>query len=234
MRFDEKLEVRILLVGGKATGKSSLMHRFMQEEFLIDYIPSENMSTALFECKMFGNQSMDSILVRLIDISSSYATSCFDPIKNDETAIACLELRQLIESAHGMIFVVDVMSLESLRAVDDWMSFLVDNLSSKVINLLPKIIFVNKADLMVSGGKCVITPTMLDAFVMSEGFTSWAYTVSSPSLIDFDPSRSHHWDKCKSPETMLYFLIRCACRKYYNLKSIAPVPNQAMNLLWYE
>lgn len=118
------LEYKILILGEKMVGKSSICSRFSQNEFNLEIKPSTQT-----ECYPKTVKLLDQyIRVYLIDVSS-------DTLKNPKSFI--------FSDVKGALIVYDITKTKTFDKIDDWVKMINTNVGKPI----PFIIVGNKCDL---------------------------------------------------------------------------------------
>jgi len=115
---------KIIAVGDGTAGKTSIIRRYVHEEFDCKYIKTIGVSHALKRLSLNDTE----ITMTIWDTGGQELFDCIRP--------------QYYRGAHGVLVIYDVTSQESFDHLDKWLNEL-DNNCGK----LPKIIIGNKIDL---------------------------------------------------------------------------------------
>ena len=118
------LEYKILILGEKMVGKSSICTRFAMNEFNLEIKPSSQSECYPKTIKLFDQL----IKVYLIDVSS-------DSIKNPKS--------YLYTDVKGALLVYDITKTKTFEKIDDWAKEITD----KVGKPIPVMLLGNKNDL---------------------------------------------------------------------------------------
>ena len=124
IKTDNYLEYKILVLGEKMVGKSSICTRFAMNEFNLEIKPSTQCECYPKTVKLFE----ELIKVYLIDVSS-------DSIKNPNS--------YLYTNVKGAVLVYDITKTKTFEKIDDWAKEITD----KVEKPIPVMLLGNKNDL---------------------------------------------------------------------------------------
>ncbi|CAM9685499.1 unnamed protein product, partial [Discosporangium mesarthrocarpum] len=163
-RGGTEIALKILLVGAPKVGKTSIVRRLTARPFKEEYIPTLGFDVVVIP---YGSFQGRELYLHIWDVAGSQL--CADPCHHG----------LLGAGAAGVMFVLDVSSRESLRAVDQWNDALSLHLPPGVCKLLVG----HKADLPAY----VVGKEALSLYVTgSSGFQDWCLTVGSPEFGDYD------------------------------------------------
>lgn len=132
MQADETLKVKISLVGEAAVGKTSLIRRFVLEEFDDRYISTlgAKVSKKEFLVEDGDSGAVVNLVMMIWDIMG-------------EKHIRDLLREAFFTGTQGIIAVCDVTRYSTLRELDNWVQSVYE-----VVGAVPVVYAVNKADLM--------------------------------------------------------------------------------------
>eukprot|EP01038_Epipyxis_sp_PR26KG_P013137 gene13137-17605_t len=162
--------IKIIVCGGINVGKTSILRRLSNLEFIDQYEQTTGVNMVDFILNL-SNQS--SVKIQVIDVGG-------DLINSHEQAF----FENIISKSDGLFIMVDISSQQSIKDLDLWMDYLI-KIDDK--NIMNKVLLVNKADLIHNHR--VVSEKALDNFISMSGISSWAYTVGHCDLVDLDYSR---------------------------------------------
>lgn len=122
--FTTGLEYKILIVGDKSVGKSSLCMRFVMNEFNLEIKPSTQSECYTKTIKIFDQV----IKIYLIDIESTI-------LKNPKSF--------LYSNVKGAIIIYDITKIKTFENVEQWLNEIKQNVG----NTIPFLMVGNKSDL---------------------------------------------------------------------------------------
>lgn len=132
MEADETLKVKISLVGEAAVGKTSLIQRFVKDEFDDRYIST-----------LGAKVSKKELLVEDADTAATVNLVMMIWDIMGEKHIRDLLREAFFMGTQGIIAVCDVTRYSTLRELDNWVQSVYE-----VVGPVPVVYAVNKADLM--------------------------------------------------------------------------------------
>lgn len=188
--------MKIIIIGGKAVGKTSIFNRLISRDLPIEYVQSSSLTEAKIS---IPTSSTTNINISLWDASSKIIEDSHEMLYN------------LLLNVDGFIFVVDVTNRDSFKEADQWNELI----STYFPSTIPKIMAVNKADCISKGGtssSSYMSIEWIEEFThVSNISSSWYYTVGSPKLKDLDIDRGS-WHKQNCPESILIAVVKMVLR----------------------
>lgn len=132
---EPRMKLKVCLVGEAAVGKTSLIHRFVHDQFTGEYIATLGTKVTKKDLKVEvpGTGRKDRIAVLIWDIMG-------------QKKVLDLMREGYFHGAQGLLMVYDLTRPETLRELEGWRSF-VEN----VVGDVPSYLLCNKADLVDKG-----------------------------------------------------------------------------------
>eukprot|EP00743_Colponemidia_sp_Colp-15_P009198 GILK01010038.1.p1 GENE.GILK01010038.1~~GILK01010038.1.p1 ORF type:complete len:393 (+),score=44.33 GILK01010038.1:127-1179(+) len=145
--------LKILVVGGTAVGKSSIIQRYSESTFSTLYKATYGGSKSCFlwSSSPFGKRRVQSAWVELLELSHAELGGRFEHVAHH------------LEGVAGVIIVFDSSDFGSLRAVDEWRSFL----SQRFYGREPDMVLVGTK---IDKQPCVVSLPDLQTFAEGAGF----------------------------------------------------------------
>ncbi|CAM9510345.1 unnamed protein product, partial [Phaeothamnion confervicola] len=155
--------LKILLVGGPAVGKTSLVRRLIGKTFKKSYQPTIGFDVIVVP---HGAHHGRRVLLQLWDVSSQqlFCQPCHHGL--------------LGAGAAAVIFIFELSSAATVKAVDDWHAALLPHTRAGVA----KVLLAHKADLP----SYAVDKGALDAYVAAADFLCWHVTVGGSEFGDYD------------------------------------------------
>ena len=205
-------EYDVLVVGGKAVGKTSILQRILSKPFPAIYNETTTIQAHRHE---FENKA--------IGCNSSII---FRDIPGDRLNSISEYFRREIKSNIAFIFVVtDIGNNASFQEAGRWLHVLYDFFGGDI----PRILLVHKADKISCD---TISPGFIDSFVRGFRITDWYYTVGDPTFGDYDSTRGFGYRQ-RSPIDITITVLKRYFRNIQSQKSIKSddPPQQPPHLL---
>jgi len=207
--------IRIAILGGGESGKSSLLrrlHEVSESNYLFrhhyNYLREEMMNAV-----NPYNRQIDFHNANILHFNALMTTNfCLNiqvcEVNLDDTANPNSNKFNWFEEVDGSLLLIDCGNIESLKDADHILSRIKDKNDS-----IPTFLLANKAD----NNTHVVNPNTLDVFVRSSKslpVINWAYTVSIGELGDFDCKRGKgRWNYQKSIDDVFFSVLRSILEK---------------------
>lgn len=164
---------KILIVGGKATGKTSFIRRFVDKPLAgLQYVPTIGVDVIVYPLSP-AREDAPAVHLQFWDVS------------HQELAASASHHALLCTNVAGIFLVLDVSNRESLAAVDAWQHLL----SQYVPMAVPRVLLAHKADL-INEASCCVNDKLLETYKRAAGLTDWCYTVGHEYFGDYVANRS--------------------------------------------
>ena len=204
-RMENSVIIRIAVLGGKNSGKSSILRRLYElSEF--NYLFRHNygfINDELIDTKNLYDCHIDFHDVNVIQFNALLTTNLNLNIQVCEMNVQDINdpNTKKFEDIDGSLLLIDCSNIESLKDADNILSHLRNKNES-----IPTYLLVNKAD----NNTHVVNPNTLDVFIRStQSLINWAYTVGISEFGDFDFKRGRgRWSYQKAPDEIFFIVVR--------------------------
>jgi hypothetical protein len=206
--------VNILVIGSIGVGKTTLLKRLANREYVSDDTPTAGLEVIDFRADLKHSAS---IRVSVIDVGASLLQS-----KQSELTFS----RLFSTDIDGVCIVADGCKVQTILDVRYWL----DLLAKQGVRNVVKHLIVNKAD--ASPFDLQFSPRKLSSIVRASPLDDWSWTVGNAQFGDFDVSRGCV-EHQRAPEDILRKMVVTILQKRQgNFCKLLPVPFELTFCKW--